>query len=928
MAIEEIRNDLEKDSTKLDRIDSEPNLMIIDYDDDDDRDEDEDEEEREVNSGNNDENRESVSSRTITSTIAFDTESEHNWNDDFDRDEMKIENTTAPTSSSSSSSPLSSSSLKIDKENDENRLTSDIDQNRTELLEKLDETMSEKNEDCGESRTRKLNKNQIERQPDSDAIKMFVGQIPKEWSEANCWKLFEEFGEIYSLKILRDKETGQSRGCCFVTFYKRRSALNAQDALHNIRTLENMHNPIQMKPADCKNKQERKIFIGMLSKKMDENDLREMFSKFGPIEECLVLRDGKQNSRGCAFITFSSKQCALNSIKAIHNSRTMTGCSSPIVVKLASNNHISHSHHQQSNHHQRQSSNMKDQHRSTFSSSPTNKSKSINSHSSKFNPTTCSSSSVPIVPTTISNRFALENNPTFFLHPVQSCIAHPNSQFVSLATAAAAAVAAATASNTVNNIDSVTGSSSNSSSGLSTPNYSKKNSNHSFRDAKNLSTSSSSSLSNHGKKSDEKMSPKRSKSSNQFSMISQAKNKNIFKDSTNSTATAAAAAAAAATLATTNPYLALAAVAVAAQHQNRSPKDQDGKRRTKLKNQNPNQILAHHSYPPSHHHHQHHHHHPHSNHSSHDSTSLSSYMNSQKSLLNQSIGNINIPTIFSNGSVIYPNDTPTIPVYDPSQINQTINAATYLDYSPHLNSSYGTYRAPHSLANILNCNLKNQDQFLIHDHGHQHHYNSHLLHQFYPLGSIANNCGIPTPLFNLTSSLNQFDPLGLSPLIVDGEKTMNENNNGILRIKTIPKSFPSSSTSSLSSISSSSSSSICGGIANVQNGNDPNAGFDPNSNQSMLSQKQLEGPDGSNLFIYHLPPEFGDHDLITMFSSFGTILSAKVFVDRHTNLSKCFGFVSFDNPSSAQLAIQTMNGFQIGLKRLKVQLKRKLEKPY
>jgi len=36
----------------------------------------------------------------------------------------------------------------------------------------------------------------------------------------------------------------------------------------------------------------------------------------------------------------------------------------------------------------------------------------------------------------------------------------------------------------------------------------------------------------------------------------------------------------------------------------------------------------------------------------------------------------------------------------------------------------------------------------------------------------------------------------------------------------------------------------------------------------------------------------------------------------------CAGFVSFESPSSAQTAIQSMNGFQIGSKRLKVQLKR------
>jgi len=42
------------------------------------------------------------------------------------------------------------------------------------------------------------------------------------------------------------------------------------------------------------------------------------------------------------------------------------------------------------------------------------------------------------------------------------------------------------------------------------------------------------------------------------------------------------------------------------------------------------------------------------------------------------------------------------------------------------------------------------------------------------------------------------------------------------------------------------------------------------------------------------------------------------------------GFVSYDNPNSAQAAIQAMNGFQIGMKRLKVQLKRPKDanKPY
>ncbi|VDK64147.1 unnamed protein product [Anisakis simplex] len=53
------------------------------------------------------------------------------------------------------------------------------------------------------------------REPDPDTIKMFVGQVPRSWGEKECRELFEQFGSVYQLNVLRDKTTQVSRGRLF-----------------------------------------------------------------------------------------------------------------------------------------------------------------------------------------------------------------------------------------------------------------------------------------------------------------------------------------------------------------------------------------------------------------------------------------------------------------------------------------------------------------------------------------------------------------------------------------------------------------------------------------------------------------------------------------------------------------------------------------
>ena len=67
----------------------------------------------------------------------------------------------------------------------------------------------------------------------------------------------------------------------------------------------------------------------------------------------------------------------------------------------------------------------------------------------------------------------------------------------------------------------------------------------------------------------------------------------------------------------------------------------------------------------------------------------------------------------------------------------------------------------------------------------------------------------------------------------------------------------------------------------------------------------------TKLFVGSLPWSVSDTTLKETFEKHGSVLSAKVIMDRDTNKSRGFGFVEMENPTDATKAIKALNESEI-----------------
>jgi RNA recognition motif-containing protein len=81
----------------------------------------------------------------------------------------------------------------------------------------------------------------------------------------------------------------------------------------------------------------------------------------------------------------------------------------------------------------------------------------------------------------------------------------------------------------------------------------------------------------------------------------------------------------------------------------------------------------------------------------------------------------------------------------------------------------------------------------------------------------------------------------------------------------------------------------------------------------------------NKLYVGNLPYAVDDAKLAELFKEYGEVVEAKVIVDKYSNKSKGFGFVTMKDEAAAEKAIEAMDGNEVDGRKLKVNVARPLK---
>ncbi|KAK6588804.1 RRM domain containing protein [Cryptosporidium xiaoi] len=150
--------------------------------------------------------------------------------------------------------------------------------------------------------------------------RLYIKNLPFSACTETVIELFSQFGEVEEgIVLMKD---GKSRGYAFITFKTIESALLAcknpisMNGRGLMVKLATDPFPFETKKSDAIR---RKLFVRNLGFDTNEESLKLVFSKYGELEESVILRTKKGESKGYGFITFSNTEATVKALQQPHH---------------------------------------------------------------------------------------------------------------------------------------------------------------------------------------------------------------------------------------------------------------------------------------------------------------------------------------------------------------------------------------------------------------------------------------------------------------------------------------------------------------------------------------------------------------------------------------------------------------------------------
>jgi len=140
--------------------------------------------------------------------------------------------------------------------------------------------------------------------------KLFIGGLSWETTIDGLQRYFSRFGEVVDSVVMKNPDTGRSRGFGFVTFSDPANV----DAVLNSGPHQLDGRTIDPKPCNPRTLQKPrrgtnipKVFLGGLPPNVTETDLRSFFDRYGKVLEVVIMYDQeRRRTRGFGFVSFET----------------------------------------------------------------------------------------------------------------------------------------------------------------------------------------------------------------------------------------------------------------------------------------------------------------------------------------------------------------------------------------------------------------------------------------------------------------------------------------------------------------------------------------------------------------------------------------------------------------------------------------------